>query len=371
MSWWVYFAAMFSTTLFSHDIFHISEIFGNSLGKGRDESKEWIELTNLTTETLSVTNIKLEIFTGNELKKVFSASREAKLDFKNNLIIAQHENLGLDRCLRKGLPLVVIEDFRIANDQAFKICVSINSDVTSCAFVSKKIKMADGVSLYREDIDHSDQPLWRHEPCRFTEEMFASPFLENRYCRNREMSTKALFGSCESEKEALSPRPVNQGVIVNAFLTRTCAAPQHSEKICHVLDERLELKKDSALSTLSSWDRRMGPKIFSETEDLANGRKKYRTAIENKPDDEIPNFSRSKVELAHVSKTETALMLTLDKNDLPANVALIVDDEIVEQKAFLMAGQKRMHIPFRDSGIDHVVIHLSNVRGNMKVKLQM
>jgi hypothetical protein len=154
--------------------FLITEVFGNALGAGRDDKKEWIELYNLSSP-IKISSVTLEIYeiSKNKEKLILSSRRDflTPLWFKDFLLISKSHDLGINACF--SIPVIVMP-ITIKNTGAQKICMVINQERT-CAKFSKKSAMPDGISLFRDIEDKALEPLWRYEPCVLVDGIFASP----------------------------------------------------------------------------------------------------------------------------------------------------------------------------------------------------
>ena len=161
----------------------ISEIYGNAVGPGMDRGREWIEIANTTGEPIYIDELSFELF-DNQSLEVFKENIHPRraISFNGRLLIAQHPDLGLDRDLHDDIPLVVIQGFNIRNRKEQRLCVTINKQFNTCSSISKRVKILDGVSLFRDLDDLNEFPLWRPEPCHLKDRVFATPGLAARAC---------------------------------------------------------------------------------------------------------------------------------------------------------------------------------------------
>lgn len=184
---------LFSTRVLSDPIL-ISEIYGNGVGPGMDRGREWIEIANITGKPISIDELSFELFDYRSLE-VFKENVHLNkpIAFNDRLLIAQRPDLGLDRDLHDDIPLVVINGFNIKNLGEQRLCVTINNWLSTCSSISKRVKILDGVSLFRDPDDMNEFPLWRPEPCHLQDKIFATPGLAARACVETPEMDKRIF----------------------------------------------------------------------------------------------------------------------------------------------------------------------------------
>lgn len=354
----------------------ISEIFANAPGHKSDRGKQWIEVLN-QGEPILITHLTLTIHSGKTQELLFSEnlSLSKSLFFNDYLVIAQNKTLGLSHCLKNESPILTMATFKIDDDEDPRICVTLNHDLQTCAGLSKKNKISDGVSLFRNSDDLNDTPLWRYEPCHLIDGVFASPGLPPIFCRDEKINIDAKLIPCKQTTSSLS-QPIENSQ--NFFTRRNgefgnqahkveltpnqlsfhlgthrsnlltvaniCVAPINSEKICHIIDD---INLQPAISRYQ---------LALDTSD--NDGKQYFLRIKT-IDPAIKSIAVSQVKLASIDKkplwrpdfsfimqtNNLVVKIKLHEEDVPLNFIIKdINDVAIYQKAFLSPGDKQFSI---------------------------
>jgi hypothetical protein len=236
--------------------FLISEIYGNGVGVGKDDGKEWIEIFNGSENSIVVERLELEILLGHEKKPVFKQEvvLEPPVILQDFLVIAQKEHLSLNNyCLRPRIRAVIMPGFSISNKAQQTLCVRINGE-QSCATLSSRLKFNDGISLYRSVDDGGD--LWLNEPCHLVDGVFATPGFREKSCKDYPNLKDEILYSCGQKtdnkitvkklvkNDRYPPKQASMAWGVpstihffdhdkdDQWLITTCFAPDLSTKIC-------------------------------------------------------------------------------------------------------------------------------------------
>jgi hypothetical protein len=358
----------------------ISEIFGNSAGKGRDQGKEWIELANLSPDVILVKSLIVEIENSEDKDFRFtkSISLPEPLPFSDYLLIAQEKDLGLTRCMKDEIAVLVVPEFSIKNEGAQKICIAINDHSKSCTKITKKTKMTDGVSLFRELSDISEVPLWRNEPCHLMDNVFASPGLPARFCVENQ-NVEELFQKCEQENEVVYETVVNKVEIPidqsskislkdleitndgeknirlsmrderkdDLWLVGLCAAPRDTKKICHMLFDHQNISSKRVINyALNVWHKNMGEDLFVMLSNMRFAQSKFNLNTIKLEKSDTAKTSWNPQFLMHTKNGNLEIRLSLTVEELPLNLSLLTDtNQIIAQWSFLIEGEKACDIP--------------------------
>lgn len=320
---------LFSHLLFAND-FLISEVFANAPGRGSDHGKEWIELLNLS-QPREIKSLDLEIYEqqGALLKLVIQKRIDLKKPtlWKRFMIIAQSVDLGIGACFDDVLVLVM--PFSLKNSGGQKICASIDQKEKVCAKFPKKMPMPDGIALFRDPSDRSEEPLWRHEPCPLTDNIFATPGRSARDCLVAKDKGNLL---CKSARR-LTFFPVEKGTD-GPFVYTACRAPKLSQKICHVTKrwtghDGQELQGDHN-------------RLLNPGEEMFLLKRSFHGAIERTPMMlEGEHFEKwPRVELIP-GDGQYRIQFTLDPRQVPLNISILDENGLsVLEQAFVEAGDK-------------------------------
>lgn len=365
--WLILLQIIFSMSAYSS--FVITEIYGNSLGRGSDRGKEWIEIKNAEATTLIVESVLITTFDhhGNETSTSSSVKLARPLMVDDFLIIGQQKKLGFNNCVNREIKTILAPGFSINNSGKQKICVTINN-INKCLTLSSKDKFEDGVSLY---VNHGRNGIrsLNYTHCLLSDGVRATLGFSNDQCGK----IKNIFTPCFARKNTiddfsiLDSKQIYEGKI--------------SDELKYILSSfRLYLSCDNSVICNPV----TVPKIFNTTS--------YQKYLDGEPPNYLlindllssetymlaPNENgllRSTVELKthtakliKISATKYLLNLHLSSSS-PVNIYLLNESEqTLWQRAFLSGGKKSINIFLQPNSNPHTVL-VVNESSSSKIKV--
>lgn len=344
--------------------FYVSEIFANMPGRLSNKGSAWIELANISEQSIIISHLRFQIFTAASELHFEHQLEVQKLRFEERLVLAEKKELMPGLCLDKRAPYVQLPSFSIPKGR-HKICVTINHTLRDCATLSAQDRFNDGVSLYRSHEGSLVHTLWLSEPCHIQDGVFATPGLAERACLRDDGFFKETLSLCLDEAEPFYQRKskllvaheshapkltlLNESLLrvedpdpSDLLLLASCLRPEGAKLLCQETKkpQSINIAQDQHfLAILPPFDHEA--RFFLKVRDLVG----FESSVEtpHMPGPSIKKLSELKAEPTWLNDHELKILLPLEKDHVPLNYWLkSLEGDVLMAGAFLSAGEKTL-----------------------------